>query len=70
MERKAKLVNFDEKDQDEIALSKRLTHLERIHRMFELIELSYQLRSKDASYSSKKDDLPFIVLKKRQDAIS
>ncbi|MFZ6013772.1 MAG: hypothetical protein ACOYXT_25760 [Bacteroidota bacterium] len=69
MKPKATLVDFADKDKAQVELAKRSTPQERIELLFELIELSQHFRPKPSAAINKPDDLPFIVLKKRTDAV-
>jgi hypothetical protein len=66
MKREVKLVDFSAKDEDMIALSKKMTPEERIALLFELIELSHLFRSPAFANNPPEDELPFITLKKKQ----
>ena len=64
MKRKVTLVDFEDKDKQSIELSKRSTPEERITLLFKLIELSKAMRPEN-QVTEKKDDLPFITVRKR-----
>jgi hypothetical protein len=65
MKRKVSLVNFSDKENDLIAQSQRMTPEQRIELLFELIELSNLFKPAGA-VDQKEDELPFVVLKKKQ----
>jgi hypothetical protein len=65
MKRKVSLVNFSDKENDLIAQSLKMTPEERIELLFELIELSNLFKPAGLSDQAK-DELPFVVLKKKQ----
>lgn len=70
MKRKIKIVHLEEKENDAIAMSKSMSPVERIYLMFELIELSDQLRPRNLPNIVDDEKPTFIVLKKRSHAIS
>lgn len=64
MKRRAKIIQFSNKDDESIFLSKSMTPEERIILMFQLIELSSHLKPQP-SIESIHDDLPFITVRKK-----
>lgn len=64
MKKKAKIIQFSEKDDESIFLSKSMTPEERIILMFQLIELSSHLTPQN-SIQPIHDDLPFITIRKK-----
>jgi hypothetical protein len=70
MKNKIKIVQIDDKADEAIALSKRMSPRERIYLMFELIEISNQLRPQNSSQFFNVEEPLFIILKKRNHAIS
>lgn len=64
MKAKIRLIDFSEKDHDSIKMSNKMTPEQRISLLFELIELS-NLFKPMTHRMAEKDDLPFVVLKKK-----
>ena len=64
MKRRAKIIQFSDKANDSIALSKSMTPEERIILMFQLIELSSHLTPQPSIHSGY-EDLPFVTVRKK-----